>query len=70
MSLVWSISGIIGPGIAGLMLGAGLSIAWIALLLAGCTFAGFLAVRLRRILTPALDGREVSAGQWAGAPTP
>ena len=70
MSLVWSISGIIGPGIAGLMLGAGLSIPWIALLLAGCAFAGFLSLRLRRILTPALDGREVGAATGSGAPTP
>ena len=60
MSLVWSLSGILGPGIAGLMLGAGLNWEWIALLVAGCVVAAFMAVALHRRLTPALDGREVA----------
>ena len=57
MSLVWSLSSIIGPGIAGLMLGAGLEVAWILVLLAGCTVAAVMAVGLRRVLTAQLDGR-------------
>ena len=57
MSLVWSLSGIIGPGIAGLMLGAGLTGWWILVLVAGCSAAGFMAIRLRRVLSPQLDGR-------------
>ena len=57
MSLVWSLSSIIGPGIAGLMLGAGLEVAWILVLLAGCTVAALMAVGLRRVLTAQLDGR-------------
>ena len=61
MSLVWSVSGILGPGIAGLMLGAGLNWAWIGLLLAGCVVAALMAIALRRRLTPALDGRLVPA---------
>ena len=58
MSLVWSISGILGPGIAGLMLGAGLNWEWIGLLVAGCVVAALMAIALRRRLTPALDGRQ------------
>ncbi len=57
MSLVWSLSSIIGPGIAGLMLGAGLEVAWILVLLAGCTVAAVMALGLRRALTAQLDGR-------------
>ena len=57
MSLVWSLSSIIGPGIAGLMLGAGLEVAWILFLLAGCTVAAVMALGLRRVLTAQLDGR-------------
>ncbi len=57
MGLVWSISSIIGPGLAGLMLGAGLNWEWIAVLVVGCMLAGAMAFGLRRRLTPALDGR-------------
>jgi hypothetical protein len=62
MSLVWSLSGILGPGIAGLMLGAGLNWEWIGLLIAGCVVAGLMAIALHRRLTPALDGRLSAAG--------
>jgi len=58
MSLVWSLSGILGPGIAGLMLGAGLNWAWIGLLVVGCAVAALMALALHRRLTPVLDGRE------------
>jgi len=57
MSLVWSLSSILGPGIAGLMLGAGLNWEWIVFLLAGCAIAGAMAYALHRRLTPELDGR-------------
>lgn len=57
MSLVWSLSSIIGPGIAGLMLGAGLEVAWILVLVAGCTAAAVMALGLRRVLSAQLDGR-------------
>lgn len=56
-SVTWGVSGALGPAIAGVMLGAGLEAAWIALVVGGLVVAGFLAVRLRRTLTPALDGR-------------
>jgi hypothetical protein len=57
MSLVWSLSSIIGPGIAGLMLGAGLTVWWIVFLVAGCAAAAFMAIRLRGVLSAQLDGR-------------
>ena len=57
MSLVWSLSSILGPGIAGLMLGAGLNWEWIVVLVAGCAIAGAMAFALHRRLTPELDGR-------------
>lgn len=60
MSLVWSLSSIIGPSLAGLMLGAGLNWEWIVVLVVGCAVAGAMAVSLRRRLTPALDGRAVA----------
>ena len=39
------------------MLGVGLVGLWIALVVGGLVVAGVLALRLRRTLTPALDGR-------------
>ena len=56
-SLTWGISGALGPAIAGLMLGAGLTAAWLALVVSGLLVAAALALRMRARLTPALDGR-------------
>ena len=61
-SLVWGISGALGPGLAGLLLGAGLVAVWIPLVVIGCLGAGLLALGLRSHLTPALDGRAGDAG--------
>lgn len=61
MGLVWSVSGIAGPGLAGLMLGAGLAWEWILVLLAGCGVAGAMAIGLHRRLSPELDGRGANA---------
>jgi len=56
-SLVWGISGALGPALAGLLLGAGLVGVWAGVIVAGCLLASGLALRMRRGLTPALDGR-------------
>jgi len=56
-SLSWGISGALGPAIAGLMLGAGLTVAWLGLVVSGLVLAAVLALRMRSRLTPALDGR-------------
>ncbi len=61
-SLVWGVSGALGPGLAGLLLGAGLVAVWIPLVVVGCLGAGVLALQLRSHLTPALDGRGGDAG--------
>ena len=55
-SLVWNVAGVVGPAIAGLLLGAHLGGLWIAAVAGGCLVAGAAALRLRRTLTPAQDG--------------
>jgi MFS family permease len=55
-SLVWNVAGVVGPAIAGLLLGAHLGGLWIAVVAGGCLVAGGAALRLRRTLTPAQDG--------------
>ena len=53
----WSVGLIIGPILAGGLIGAGLSAAWIALISSGCLAAAAMAQRLHGRLTPAQDGR-------------
>lgn len=53
----WSISGAIGPAIAGALIGAGHGTAWIILLVVGCLGGALLARALRGMLTDAQDGR-------------
>ncbi len=60
-SLVWGVSGVLGPGLTGVLLGAGLTGLWIAIVVTGCLFAGYLALRLHGHLTPVLDGRQPTA---------
>jgi len=57
-SLTWNVGSMIAPIIAGLLIGAGAGIAWVALIAAGCVVSAVAAQRLRRGLTPAQDGRE------------
>lgn len=53
----WSVGLIIGPVLAGGLIGAGLAAAWIVLISAGCLAAAAMAQQLHRRLTPAQDGR-------------
>lgn len=53
----WSVGLIIGPILAGGLIGAGLAVAWIALISAGCAAAAVMALRLHGRLTPSQDGR-------------
>jgi MFS family permease len=55
-SLVWNVAGVVGPAIAGLLLGAHHGGLWIAVVAGGCLVAGGAALRLRRTLTPVQDG--------------
>jgi len=57
-SLTWNVGSMIAPIIAGLLIGAGAGIAWVAIIAAGCVVSAVAAQRLRRRLTPAQDGRE------------
>ncbi len=56
-SLVWNVAGVVGPAIAGLLLGAHLGVLWIVVVAGGCLVAGAASLRLRRVLTPSQDGR-------------
>jgi MFS family permease len=56
-SIIWGISGIVGPITAGPLIGAGRAGLWVAVVVAGCLLASALAVRLRGRLTPGQDGR-------------
>jgi len=56
-SLVWVLSGALGPAISGAMLGAQLVTPWFVLLICGALGAGFLSVRLGSSFTAKQDGR-------------
>jgi MFS family permease len=56
-SMTTGISGVIGPVTAGPLIGAGGGLAWVVLVVSGCAVASALALSLRRLLTPAQDGR-------------
>jgi MFS family permease len=64
-SMVWTIGSIIGPAIAGLLIGHGLASWWAAATVGGTLAAGLGFLRLRRHLTPFEDGTAGSAGPAA-----
>ena len=55
--LVWVVAGALGPAISGIMLQYELVGAWIGLIVLGQIFGGLFVLKLRRVLTPAQDGR-------------
>jgi MFS family permease len=57
VSMTWSVSLIIGPLVAGLLIGSGLSALWIVVIVGGSLMAALMATRLRAHLTPEQDGR-------------
>jgi MFS family permease len=61
-SLVWGVSGALGPALTGLLLGAGLVAGWVVLVVGGCLVAAWLSLRLRSHLTPTLDGTAIGSG--------
>jgi MFS family permease len=67
-SLLWGVSGALGPLLAGAFLARGAGIPWTFTLAVGCLVAGVLALRLRRRLTPAQDG--TAGGTDPVAPVP
>ncbi|MET8909394.1 MFS transporter [Micromonospora sp. NPDC004551] len=56
-SMIFGISGVIGPVTAGPLIGAAHGRLWVAVVVGGCLTASVLALSLRRLLTSAQDGR-------------
>jgi MFS family permease len=53
--LCWTGASVIGPVVAGAMIGAGASIVWLAVLVGGCLAAILLVFRLERIVPEAAN---------------
>jgi MFS family permease len=62
-SMIWGVSGIIGPIAAGPLIGAGRAALWVVLVVTGCLGASVLAWGLHRQLTPAQDGRDLGGSE-------
>ncbi|NES31793.1 MFS transporter [Micromonospora terminaliae] len=56
-SMIFGISGVIGPVTAGPLIGAAHGRLWVAVVVGGCLTASVLALSLRRLLTAGQDGR-------------
>lgn len=56
-SMIFGVSGVVGPVTAGPLIGAGRGGLWVILVTAGCLLAALLAVTLRGLLTAEQDGR-------------
>jgi len=68
-SMVWGISGIVGPVTAAPLIGSGNSMIWLILTIAGCLVAAGLSLSLRRLITAEQDGRGVPADGVVPGPT-
>ena len=55
-SMMYSANDVIGPAVTGVLIGAGLAGVWVVLVVGGPLLAAVLALRLRRDLTPQIDG--------------
>ncbi|MFF4880978.1 MFS transporter [Micromonospora sp. NPDC000668] len=60
-SMIFGISGVIGPVTAGPLMGAADGRVWVATVVGGCLVASLIALSLRRLLTAAQDGRPTTA---------
>ncbi|WP_406039900.1 MFS transporter [Micromonospora sp. NBC_00898] len=69
-SMIFGVSGIIGPVTAGPLIGAADGRIWVVVVVGGCLTASALALSLRRLLTPAQDGRLTAASAPARDPEP
>ncbi|MDF3290684.1 MFS transporter [Streptomyces silvisoli] len=66
-SMIFGVSGVIGPVTAGPLLGSGGGTVWAGLVVTGCLAASLLALSLRKLLTADQDGR--GTGDDASAAT-
>jgi MFS family permease len=55
--MTWTVAMIVGPALAGLLIGNGLVHVWVACTVGGTAVASLLFLRLRRHLSPLQDGR-------------
>ncbi|MEU8017259.1 MFS transporter [Micromonospora parva] len=70
-SMIFGISGVIGPVTAGPLLGAAHGSVWVATVVGGCLIASLVALSLRRLLTAEQDGVATTAPtSRTAAPTP
>ncbi|MEU4680767.1 MFS transporter [Micromonospora sp. NPDC023737] len=60
-SMIFGISGVIGPVTAGPLIGAADGKVWVVAVVGGCLLASVVALSLRRLLGPAEDGRARNA---------
>ncbi|MEU5563677.1 MFS transporter [Micromonospora musae] len=56
-SMIFGVSGVIGPVTAGPLIGAADGKVWVAAVVGGCLLASLVALSLRRLLAPEVDGR-------------
>ncbi|MFC0503950.1 MFS transporter [Micromonospora costi] len=56
-SMIFGISGVVGPVTAGPLIGAADGKVWVAAVVGGCLVASLIALSLRRLLDPVQDGR-------------
>ncbi|MEV4658920.1 MFS transporter [Micromonospora sp. NPDC049301] len=68
-SMIFGISGVIGPVTAGPLMAAADGRVWVATVVGGCLVASLVALSLRRLLTPGQDGR-VTTGSTLPEPAP
>lgn len=69
-SMMWGVSGALGPLLTGAFLSAGRGRLWTLALAAGCGLAAAMALGLRRHLTPAQDGLHPVAAEAPPGPDP
>ncbi|QLQ38364.1 MFS transporter [Micromonospora robiginosa] len=69
-SMIFGISGVVGPVTAGPLIGAADGRVWVAVVVGGCLVASLLALSLRPLLTPTQDGRPKPAPTPDPEPAP
>ena len=69
-SMIFGVSGIIGPVTAGPLIGAADGKIWVAVVVGGCLTASLVALSLRSLLSAAQDGRTILAPAREPEPAP
>ncbi|NJP34923.1 MFS transporter [Micromonospora thermarum] len=64
-SMIFGVSGVIGPVTAGPLIGMADGRVWVVCVVGGCLTASVVALSLRRLLTPLQDGRPAAASRVA-----